>query len=65
MLIGTYLLAFVTIVQAFQKIPALHALAPTQSELPFAVAQLVTLAVFLGLGLLAIRKFNLGAARFA
>jgi hypothetical protein len=64
-LIGTYLLAFVTIVQAFLKIPALHALAPTQSELPFAVAQLVTLAVFLGLGFVAIRKFNLGQARFA
>jgi hypothetical protein len=65
MLIGTYLLAFVAIVQAFQKIPALHALAPTQSELPFAVAQLVTLVVFLGLGFVAVRKFNLGAARFA
>jgi hypothetical protein len=63
--IGTYLLAFVTIVQAFQKIPALHALAPTQSELPFAVAQLVLLAVFLGLGFVAIRNFNLGQARFA
>jgi hypothetical protein len=64
-LLGTYLLAFVTIVQAFQKIPALHALAPTQSELPFAVAQLLLLAVFLGLGFVAIRKFNLGQARFA
>lgn len=64
-MIGTYLLAFVTIVQAFQKIPALHALAPTQSELPFAVAQLVLLAVFLGLGFVAIRNFNLGQARFA
>lgn len=64
-MIGTYLLAFVTIVQAFQKIPVLHALAPTQSELPFAVAQLVLLAVFLGLGFVAIRNFNLGQARFA
>ena len=64
-LIGTYLLAFVTIVQAFQKIPALHALAPIQSELPFAVSQLVLLAVFLWLGFVAIRKFNLGSARFA
>lgn len=64
-LLGTYLLAFVTVVQAFQKIPALHALAPTQSELPFAVAQLVTLVVFLGLGFMAIRKFHAGPARFA
>ena len=63
-LLGTYLLAFVTVVQAFQKIPALHALAPTQSELPFAVAQLVTLVVFLGLGFMAIRKFHAGPARF-
>jgi hypothetical protein len=65
MLIGTYLLAFVTIVQAFQKIPALHALAPTQSELPFAVAQLLALVVFVGLGFAAMRKFHAGSVSFA
>jgi hypothetical protein len=40
-------------------------LAPTQSELPFALAQLVTLAVFVGLGFVAIRKFHAGSASFA
>ena len=40
-----YLNVFVAVVQAFQKVPALHALAPTQSEPPFAVAQLVVLVL--------------------
>jgi magnesium-transporting ATPase (P-type) len=65
MVLGTYLLAFVTVVQAFQKIPALHVLAPTQSELPFAVAQIVVLAIFVWLGFVAIRKFHSGPTRFA
>ena len=34
-----YLNVFVLIVQSFQKVPALKALAPTQSEPPFAIAQ--------------------------
>ncbi len=65
MLVGTYLLAFVTVVQAFQKIPAIHALAPTQSEAPFAVAQLLVLVLFAGLGFVAMRKFRAGAAGLA
>ena len=39
-----YLNVFVLIVQLFEKVPALKALAPTQSEPPFLVAQLVVLA---------------------
>jgi hypothetical protein len=53
-----YLNAFVAVVQAFQKIPALKALAPTGSEPPFAVAQLVVLAAFVAFGVLAVRKFH-------
>jgi hypothetical protein len=49
---------FVLIVQSFQKIPALHALAPTQKEPPFAVAQGAALLLFVVLGLLAARKFR-------
>jgi hypothetical protein len=64
-LLATYLLAFVTVVQSFQKIPALHALAPTQSEAPFAVAQLVVLALFVWLGFVAIRRFHANPAGFA
>ena len=51
-----YFNVFVLVVQAFLKVPALHSLAPTQSEPPFAVAQLVVLALFLLLGTLAVRR---------
>ena len=53
--LSLYLNVFVGIVQAFQKIPALRAAAPTQSELPFQVAQLVALAIFVGLTIGAVR----------
>jgi len=48
-----YLNFFVLVVQLFLKVPALKALAPTQTEPVFAVAQLVTLAAFLGVGVVA------------
>jgi hypothetical protein len=54
--IALYLNVFVLVVQSFLKVPALHALAPTQSEPPFAVAQLVVLVLFLVLGTLAVRR---------
>jgi hypothetical protein len=41
-----YLNTFVLIVQSFQKIGFLHSLAPTQSELPFIVAQFLGIALF-------------------
>jgi hypothetical protein len=44
--IALYLNVFVGIVQAFEKVPALKALAPTQSEPPFKMTQLVVLAFF-------------------
>ncbi|BBK32416.1 hypothetical protein EDC65_1214 [Stella humosa] len=45
-----YFLVFVAVAQAFQKVPALRALAPTQAEPPFAIAQAIVLVVFLWLG---------------
>lgn len=51
-----YLLVFVTIAQAFTKIGALHALAPTLKEAPFALSQAVALIAFLTLTVLAIRQ---------
>lgn len=48
----------VLVVQSFEKVPALHALAPTGKETPFKVAQLLTLVVFLVLGVLSYRKFR-------
>jgi hypothetical protein len=58
-MIAQYLNVFVLIVQAFQKIPSLSELAPTQSEPPFAVAQLVTLAFFVAYTTLAAIRFRL------
>jgi hypothetical protein len=54
--VALYLNVFVLIVQLFLKVPALRALAPTQSEPPFAVAQAINLLFFIGLGILATRK---------
>lgn len=60
-----YLLVFVAVAQAFGKVPALHAMAPTQSEPPFAIAQGVVLIVFVLLGIGAARAFRPNRARQA
>jgi hypothetical protein len=44
--IALYFNFFVLVAQLFQKVPALNALAPTQSEPPFLVAQVIVLALF-------------------
>jgi hypothetical protein len=56
--LALYLNVFVGVVQAFQKLPFLQALAPTQSEPPFAVAHLAVLAAFALLGYLALKRFQ-------
>jgi hypothetical protein len=56
--LAQYLNFFVLIVQSFQKVPALQELAPTQSEPPFAIAQLVALIAFVMLGVLAVIRFR-------
>ena len=56
--IALYLNVFVLIAQLFQKVPALKPLAPTQSELPFLIAQCVALALFIVLGSFAAKKFR-------
>jgi hypothetical protein len=53
-----YLNVFVGTVQAFEKIAALKAIAPTQTEAPFALTQLVLLALFIALGIAAAIKFR-------
>ena len=53
-----YLNVFVLVVQAFLKVPALTALAPTQSEPPFAVTQCFVLLAFIALTVLAAIKFR-------
>ena len=56
--IALYLNVFVLVVQSFEKIPALKAMAPTQSEPPFLVAQVVVLALFVVLTIIAAKKFS-------
>lgn len=53
-----YLLIFVTIAQAFLKIPSLNALAPTGAEPPFAVAQVAALVIFIVIAAAAVRRFR-------
>jgi hypothetical protein len=56
--VALYFNVFVGVVQAFRKVSFLEPLAPTQSEPPFVVAQLVVLAIFIVLGVIAVRKFH-------
>jgi hypothetical protein len=56
--VSLYLNCFVLVVQTFMKVPFFHALAPTQKEPPFAVAQGAVLILFVGLGIAAFRKFR-------
>jgi hypothetical protein len=56
--IALYLNVFVAVVKAFAKIPFLHSLAPTQSEAPFVVTELVVLVLVLVLGVAALAKFH-------
>jgi hypothetical protein len=52
-----YFNVFVLVVQ-FQNIPSLNVLAPTQSEPPFAITQLVVLAVFVAVSIAAAVRFR-------
>lgn len=63
--IALYLNVFVLIAQMFMKVPALKALAPTQTEAPFKIAQAIALMVFIILGTLAAIKFRLEPAHGA
>ena len=53
---------FVLIVQSFMKISVLKAVAPTQSEPPFQIAQGAALVLFVVLAILAVRQFRPAAA---
>jgi hypothetical protein len=62
-LLTLYFNMFVGIVQSFQKIPGLHALAPTQTEPAFAITQLAVLALFIVLIIIAGIKFRIEPVR--
>jgi hypothetical protein len=57
-MLALYLNVFVLVAQLFMKVPALHVLAPTQSEGPFKLTQLVVLVAFVVLGVLATIRFR-------
>ena len=63
--VAQYFNVFVLIVQSFQRVPFLNALAPTQTEAPFAIAQLAALAGFVILGYAAARGFVRAVPRVA
>jgi len=55
--------AFVGVIQAFAKLPFLHELAPNGSEPPFAIVQLIVLAIFVLLGYWTLRRFHPNPAK--
>jgi hypothetical protein len=57
-MLSLYLNVFVLIVQLFLKVTPLKALAPTQSEPPFLVAQGVTLVFFVGVIIFGALRFR-------
>jgi hypothetical protein len=56
--VSLYLNVFVLVVQSFMKVSALNALAPTQTEPPFAITQAAVLAIFILITLIAVIKFR-------
>jgi hypothetical protein len=56
--IALYLNVFVLVVQLFEKVPALHALAPKVSEPPFAITQVIVMVIFIVLGIFAVKGFR-------
>jgi hypothetical protein len=56
--LAVYFNAFVAVAQAFLKIGFLHAFAPTGKESPFLIAQLVTLALFVVIGVTAFKRYR-------
>jgi len=57
-MVALYLNVFVLVAQAFAKVPALKAIAPTQSEPPFLISQLVVMALFIVLSIAAVKRFR-------
>ena len=56
--ISLYLNVFVLVAQLFMKVPSLHALAPTGSEPPFLISEVVVMALFIALTITAAIKFR-------
>ena len=63
--VSLYLNCFVLVVQAFLKVPALHALAPKGNEPAFALTQGLVLVLFVIAGFIAVRRFHPGSGSAA
>jgi hypothetical protein len=59
--LALYFNVFVLIAQSFEKVPALHALAPTQKEPPFGIAQLAVLILFVVATVFALKRYRPGS----
>jgi hypothetical protein len=53
-----YFNLFVLVVQSFEKVPALHAMAPTQTEPPFKLTQMIVLVLSILLAIVAVIRFR-------
>ena len=56
--LALYFNVFVLVVQSFEKVSALRALAPTQKEPPFAITQMFVLILFVVATLFAVKRFH-------
>ena len=57
-IVALFFNVFVLVAQSFVKVAALNALAPTQSDPPFVITQVVVLLVFVLIGIVATIKFR-------
>jgi hypothetical protein len=57
-MIALYLNCFVLVAQLFMKVPALNALAPTGSEPPFLISQIIVMLIFIVWTVFAVKKFH-------
>jgi hypothetical protein len=58
-MIALYLNVFVLVAQLFMKVPALKAMAPTGSGPPFLISQIVVMALFIVLTIVAVKRFRI------
>jgi len=56
--LALYFNVLVLVVQSFEKMPALKALAPTQTEAPFKIVQTLVLILFVAATALAVKRFH-------
>ena len=61
--LALYFNVFVLVVQSFENVSALRALAPTQKEPPLAIAQILVLAIFVVVTAFAVKKFRVEPMR--